>query len=275
MAGMTDIKSPEAMAAEKAAAEAKAKADADAAAEKAAAEAKAKADAASAENGKSVADILGSKSADDDKVTIHRSTLIDIKNENKAVWEELKKVQTMIAEGAKKPDVSDTLKKIGEKYKVDSNFLAEVASAIRAEADADTDRKIGEKVKPPVVEKKEGTVDTQAEADRIDRIFNDHYEKVIAAMPEFKDIVVKDDVKSWTLDPKNANKTFAKIIEEHYGHLVKGKKNIETSKPASGKAPADIDYEKAASDSKYYAEIMADPALKKEYNANLHKRLRL
>jgi DNA-binding transcriptional MerR regulator len=74
---------------------------------------------------------------------------------------------------------------------------------------------------------------------------------------------------------KTFNKTFAKILEESYGHLVTGKKTLEKTQARGGNSDAPIDFERAKKDMGYYKEIMAEPSLKAEYNKGLIDRIRL
>jgi hypothetical protein len=94
-------------------------------------------------------------------------------------------------------------------------------------------------------------------------------------MPEYKNIANKDVIKSLSLDPKNANKTFAKILEDSYGHLITGKKTLEKTTVRGGNSDSPIDFNKAAKDMEYYKEIMANPELKKKYNESLTDRIKL
>lgn len=248
----------------KAAADAKAKADADA---KIVADEAAKAAAA---GGKKVGELFESK----EEKTVPESVFLEQKKELGGMWKEVKKLQDMVADGLSKKEVSETLKKIGEKYKVDPNFLDEVSKAIKAEDAAEIDKKIDAKVKP--LEEKEKSEKATTETERIDKIFKDNFAKTINAMPDFKDLADAEYVKFLTLKPENRDKTFADILEKAYGHLVKGKgKTIETTKPGGGKDATVIDYDKATKDPDYFKQIMGDPAQRKEYNANLHKRLKL
>lgn len=241
------------------------------AAAQAEAEAKKAAEAAAA-SGDKVGDLFKGDKKEEGK-TVPEAAFLELKNENKAVWSEVKKLQDMIAEGLTKKEVSETLKKIGDKYKVDPNFLSEVSEAIKAEADVTADRKIKESVKP--IEKEQATEKASTESERIDRIFKENFAKTLAAMPDFKDVADPDVIKSLTLDPANRDKTFAQIIEKAYGHLVKGKGKTLDESRGGGKEPAGIDYDKASRDTEYFKSIMADPAQRKEYNANIHKRLKL
>jgi hypothetical protein len=214
--------------------------------------------------GEAVGDLF--KADEKESKMVPESQLLSYKNEIKGLRKELNRVQEMVAEGASKSEVSESLKDIAKEFNVDEKFITKLSAAIKAEADADIDEKVSSKLKP-LAEKEN--------AQRIDKIFNDHFERTLEQMPEYRDIVNKEAVKSLTLDPANANKTFAQILESAYGHLVQGKRTIDAAKPRGGKEPAPLDYEKARKDSTYFKEVMADPTLKKEYNSELHRRLRL
>jgi hypothetical protein len=214
-----------------------------------------------------VGELLQGKEAVAEPKMVPESALIEYKKENKVLLKELKKTQDMIAEGATKKEVSASLKAIAEEYKVDEGFLTKLSALIKADAEADVDERVSSKLKP--IQEKEN-------ATRIDKIFSEHYDKTLEAMPEYKDIANRGVIKSLTLDPANANKTFAQILENAYGHLLpKGKRTLDAAKAGGDKEPAAVDFRKAKSDPEYFKEIMADPARRKEYNADLQKRLRL
>lgn len=215
----------------------------------------------------SVGELLQGKSeAPKEQKMVPESALLEYKKENKEIWKELKKTQALVADGATKKEVAGSIEAIAEKHNVSKEFLKELSSVIKAEADAEVDEKVSSKLKP---------IQDKENASRIDKIFGEHYDKTLESMPEYKDIASRDVIKSLTLDPANANKTFAQLLENAYGHLVKGKRTIEAAKSRGGREPAEVDFKRASSDSEYFKEVMADPALRKEYNANLSKRLRL
>lgn len=211
-------------------------------------------------------ELLGEKVQKEEPKTVPESALIELKKENKAILKEVKRMQDLIAEGATKKEVTNSIKAIAEKHSVSEEFLNELAAAIRAEADVDIDERVNSKLKP---------LEAKGNAERIDKIFSENFDKTLDQMPEYKDIANRDVIKTLTLDPANANKTFAQIVENAYGHLVQGKRTIDAAKPRGGKEPAAVDFDKARKDSKYFAEVMADPDLRKEYNSDLAKRLRL
>lgn len=187
--------------------------------------------------------------------------------EKKARKELEKKLKEMEDSGASKAEIADSIKEIADKYDVEPALISEIASAIKKETGAEIDEKISKKMKPIEDKENEATVE---------KIFSENYEKTLAENPEFKNLANRAVIKSLTLDPKNAEKTFLQILQEAYGHLVKSiKKPIEGVRPKDGGSNVQIDFARAAKDKEYYAEIMADPQLKAEYNKDLHKRLKL
>ncbi len=210
---------------------------------------------------KTVGETLQSK-----KNVVPIAKFMEYKNANKAAQKEIQELKSSIEKGASKKETSKDLKAIADEHGVDANFLQEFAEAVKSQAESDFDDKITSTLKP---------FQDKQNQEKINELFNTHYAQALEEMPEYKDVASKDVIKSLSLNPANADKTFAQILEGSYGHLLKGKSTMESSKPRGGKDDSQtIDY-KRVSDPKYFAEIMKDPALKKEYNSNLIERLKL
>ena len=199
-----------------------------------------------------------------EKETVPLATLLAMKSENKEAKAQIKELQQQIEDGASKVEISKGIKEIAKEHNVDETFLSEFASTIKAQAEKGIDDKITEKLKP---------FEEKGRAEKIDTIFNSNYDRVLESMPEYKDIVNKAVIKSLSLDPANKNKTFIKIIEESYGHLVTGKKTIESSSPAGSKEYGEKLDKSKFRDPAYMKKVLADPVLKKEYNEGLVERL--
>jgi hypothetical protein len=191
---------------------------------------------------------------------VPESVLIEYKKEAKTVRKELDALRKSIDEGANRGEVSKSIKDIAEKHNVDADFLREFSEAVKKEAESDIEERVASRMKP---------LEESEIATKKDKIFEEHFDKTLEEMPEFKKIINKDVIKTLAFDPKNANKTFAQIFQESYGHLVTGKKTLDTTKPRGGAKDTSIDFEKASKDSTYFAEVMADPTLKAEYNKRL------
>lgn len=195
--------------------------------------------------------------------TVPESALLKQKSEKKALAKELKELKNSIEDGAKSGEIGKTLEEISEKHDVSKAFLKDLISALTP---ADIDEKIDSRLKP---------LADEARANKIDTLFEKEYKRTLETMPEFKGVVNKVVIKSLTLDPANRKKTFSKIIEDAYGHLLTGKRTLEKTKPRGGNEAAGIDYERAKTDTKYFKEIMANPAQKKKYNDGLATRIDL
>lgn len=198
--------------------------------------------------------------------TIPISAFLDEKKGRKEAERARDDAQTRVSEleqsikaGATKAEVSADIEAIAKEYDVDAGFLSKLASAMQAKAKTAVDEKLR-----PLEEK-----DREA---KINVAFKGAYEGAMERMPEFKAIVNPDVIKALSLDPRNANKTFTQIIEEAYGNAVPGKRSIESTVAGGGKEPAPLDMTRARKDNAYFAEIMANPQLKAEYNAAMLKR---
>lgn len=196
---------------------------------------------------------------------VPEAALLAQKAANKDLKRDMAVLKSSIESGASTREVSTDIKTLADKHGVDAEFLQEFSAAVRKQAEDELEGKLASKLKP--LEEKE-------EATRRDSVFSEHFDKTLESMPEYKGVVNKDVIKTLSLDPKNANKTFAQILESAYGHLITGKRSIDTAKPRGGSAPV-VDIERASKDSEAFAEVMADPASRAEYNKGLENRLKL
>lgn len=205
--------------------------------------------------------------ADDDEQekVVPESAFLKEKSKRKQLEKDLKALQLKVASGdADEDEVADEIDAIAEEFDVDKKFVRKLAGAIKSKSEKELDAKYSSRLKPIEDEKKQ---------DRIDKAFEKGFNKAMENMSDFKDIVNPDVIKTLSLDSKNSDKTFTQLIEETYGRALGGKRTIEPTKPRGGKDPEPIDFKRAQKDTKYFAEIMADPDRKKEYNSSLEKRL--
>lgn len=215
------------------------------------------------------------KGDDDAPKTVGLDKFLEEKKARKAAEKRLAELEAQ-GDDIDAEDVSDAIDEIADEYKVDKGFLKKLKKALtpkstptkspKEKSEDDADDKVSSRLTALEQEKR------QAE---IDKAFDKHYAKALEIVPEYKDIANPEVIKELSLLPKNKDKTFSQIIEETYGKSVPGKKTIERTTPGGGKEPEEIDFDRAVKDTKYYTEIMANPALKKKYNDGIEKRLRL
>lgn len=173
---------------------------------------------------------------------------------------ELKALKRSIDNEASPKQVSSDIKTLADKHNIDSEFLGELVATIREDSKSDFEANLSSRLKP--LEEKERST-------RIDSAFETHFARALEISPEFKGVVNKDVIKTLSLDPKNSQKTFNQLIEESYGHLVQGKRTLDASGGNSRTDTSTVDLARAKTDGEYFKEVMANPALKKQYNDQL------
>lgn len=205
-----------------------------------------------------VGEVLVEKKETPKEDSVPLSAFLEIKNSNKEMAKQLKELQKSIEQGASKTEVSSDIKAIADKHGLDEVFLQDFAQSVKAHAEAEIDAKISSRLKP--LEEKE-------HSERINKAFTEHYQKALERMPEYKDVVNQEVIKALSLMPANANKTFTQLLEESYGHLITGKRTLDTTPAKGGKSDGfTVDIDRAKRDSSYFKEVMSDPNLKKQYN---------
>jgi hypothetical protein len=188
---------------------------------------------------------------------VPESVFLSEKKARKEAEKMLKELKEKLSQDTPKREVSSDIASIAKKYDVDPDFLEEVKGAINLQSKKEIEEELSLKFKPLEEEKRQA---------KIDKAFDEHYQKAMAAMPEFSNVVNANVIKSLSLLPQNANKTFSQLIEETYGNAITGRRTIQTTVAGGGKEPAPLDYHRANRDPAYFKEIMANPKLKEEYN---------
>lgn len=157
--------------------------------------------------------------------------------------------------------VSDLdLRSLASKHEVSEDFLADFAKAIESKA-------IGS------FEERFKGLEAKDKQKEVNKALETHFVNAIEEMPEYKDIVVPDVIKSLALKKENQDKTFSQLIEETYGRAIQGKRTVESTTPRGGQEPDNVDIQRAQTDPAYFKEVMADPELKAQYNKDLENRI--
>ena len=197
---------------------------------------------------------------------VPEAALLEYKKEAKELGKELKEIKKMMEDGASQKEVSGDVKSIADEFGLTESAVEKLIRKVGETTKAEYDKEIEAKLKP---------LQDKERSENVSKTFNEHFDKLMESMPEYKSIASREVIKSLSLDPNNANKTFAKILEESYGHLVSGKKTLEKTQARGGNSDAPIDFNRAKKDMEYYKELMASPETKAEYNKGLMERLRL
>lgn len=209
-----------------------------------------------------VSELLETKKPDVPQDVVPLATHLETKKEVKELRKSIKDLEEKVKQGAPKVEITEDIAALGTEFGVDATFLARLSSALTSKAKTELAAET-EAALQPLRDK-----DKQA---KIDEAFTLHFGKAMETMPEYEKVVNPDIIKTLSLDPRNANKTFAELIEETYGNAVTGKRTIETTTPGGGKDNSPLDYQRAVKDPEYFKEVMNNPTLKKEYNDKMLK----
>ena len=204
-----------------------------------------------------------SKGEDSPRETVGLDKFLDLKKQNKDLKRSYEDLRKSIEEGATKNEVAADIDSIADEYPdVDKGFLTKLANSIKDSVKKDANDEITSRLRP--LEQKE-------KDEKIHKAFTKHFDSAMDEMPEFKNIVNADVIKTLSFEPKNKNKTFKDIIEETYSGALTGKRTIETTVPGGGKDTEPLDFSKARKDSGYFDQVMSNPRLKAEYNEKMLK----
>lgn len=212
-----------------------------------------------------IGDVMGTEAKEESKVeepkTIGLDKFLELKKENKEFKKAIKSLESQIQEGGTKEEISESISDLSEEYPdVDPKFLQKLVKTIKAESERDLDDKVSSKLKP--FEEKE-------KREKLQTIFKEGFTQAMETMPEYNKVVNEDTIFKLSLIPDNQKKTFAQLIEETYGNAIGGKRTMQTTTPGGGKEPEPLDVARAAKDTTYFLEVMANPKLKAEYNRQM------
>jgi len=160
-------------------------------------------------------------------------------------------------------EITGDIDTLTEEYPdLDPVFLKKLTSSLKADLKRDMENDL-----KPLRE--------EAKQERINTAFETHFNKALELAPEYKGIANAEVIKTLSLDPKNAKKTFVQIIEDAYGSAVVGRRPMDSTTPRGGHEPETVDLDRASRDEKYLDQVLSNPKSKKEYNDAMQSHYRL
>lgn len=163
-----------------------------------------------------------------------------------------------------------TISDLAEKYDVSEEFIQDmlnVSYAVNREA---IRKEIDEEYSPRLAEIDK--IKSKEQQQQFDKQFNDLLNESLSDMPEFKDIIDKDDLKTWIKSGKYSKLTLPQLIEEKYGKFVApGKKSLDSGYVQSREQNVPEPSNMTDQD---WVNIENNPELKKKWQGSLEDRLR-
>ena len=167
-----------------------------------------------------------------------------------------------------KVDTPASIKAISEQYDINEDILNAILNAsytmtkdkVREELEAELNPKLAE-----FESIKKEKIQNEFE-NKFTGLLND----TLKEMPEYKDLVDAEDIKTWVKSGQYSNLSMAQLIEQKYGKFVQGKKTVESGRSAREVEVADVSNMTDAD----YLKLDSDPALKEKWAKSLPDRLR-
>ena len=210
-----------------------------------------------------ISDVLGLEDTTEQSTKHETVSLKKYMDEKKDFKKTIADLRKQIEQNGNSEDISESIDELAEEYpEIDPSFIKKLSKTLKSELKKETEAEL-----KPIKEKER--------KEHIDQAFKREFDKVLDQSPEYKDIANPDVIKALSLDPRNAKKTFSQIVEEAYGKAIVGRRTMETTTPRGGNEPETIDYDRANTDEKYLAEILANPDTKDQFNKRNQQYLRL
>lgn len=195
---------------------------------------------------------------------VPEAVFLQEKRDRKEAQKLVEDLRKQIAEGATKSEIHADIDEAATALGVDPVALKKYTDGIMKSVKEATAQEMQETL---------GPIKAKDRETKVNEIFTKHFNLAMEGMPEFKDIVDPEVIKTLSLDPKNAKKTFSEIIESTYGKAISGKRTIENKQPGHGRDSGEVDFDRAKKDGEYFKDVMKDPILKKKYNEGLTGRI--
>lgn len=164
-------------------------------------------------------------------------------------------------------DIKVDVKSLSEKHGIDEEVLSDILNASYNITKEKVKAELQQELNPKLAELE--TIKKEKEKQDFENKFNNLVNQSLQEMPEYVDLVDKDDLKQWIKSGQYSKLTLPELIEQKYGKFVVGKKTLESSH--ASKQVEKPDTSKPLSDDQYI-KLDTDPQLRKEWSESLIER---
>lgn len=190
----------------------------------------------------------------------------ELEEQASALAEELQRLRNS---GGTEREINYDLSRLSEKHDVSEDVLRDIVEASylinkdRLKAELEND------INPKLAEFEEMKRDKQKQS--FEAKFNVLLKESLEEMPEYTDIIDKDDLKTWITSGQYSKLTLPQLIEQKYGKFVGTKKSIDGGY-TPGREPQVPSVENMTD--KDWENIDNNPDLKNKWQGSLEDRLR-
>lgn len=194
------------------------------------------------------------------------------KNAKREADAKIKELQSELARMRQAPSETDNkvdLKSLSEKHNIDEEVLRDILNASYTMSKEKIKQELESEINPKLAEFE--TIKKEKQRQDFESKFDNHLSMVLKEMPEFTNLVDKEDLKAWIKSGQYSKLTLPQLIESKYGKFISGKKTIEPGYTPSRES--DIPDVKNMSDEDY-KRLETDPDFKKKWAEGLEERIR-
>lgn len=190
----------------------------------------------------------------------------ELEEQAQTLAQELERVRNSGIQGY---DTNFDVDYLSQKHNIDADVLRDIINATSAITSEAVRAKVNEEIAPALSELT--GIKREKEQKKFDDQFNKILSESIEDMPEYKDLIDKDDLKEWIRSGKYSKLTMPQLIEQKYGKFVGAKKTIDggytPGRESSIPDPTNMTDED-------WVNIDKNPDLKKKWQGSLEDRLR-
>lgn len=196
------------------------------------------------------------------------------KNAKKDAEHKAKELEAEIAQLRNNPyksnqDIKIDVQSLSEKHGIDAEVLSDILNASYNMTKDKVKAELEQEFTPKLAEFEQ--IKRDKEKQDFETKFNGLVNQSLVEMPEYADLVDKDDLKTWVKSGQYSKLTLPQLIEQKYGKFVVGKKTIESSH--ASKQVEMPDTSKPLSDEQLL-KLDTDPELRKKWAEGLTDRMR-
>lgn len=164
-------------------------------------------------------------------------------------------------------DIKVDVNSLSEKHGIDPEVLNDILNASYSMTKEKVKAELEQEFVPKLAEFEQ--IKREKEKHDFEEKFNSLLNQSLKEMPEFSNLVDKDDLKQWVKSGQYSKLTLPQLIEQKYGKFVTGKKTLESSH--ASKSIEKPDTSKPLSDEQYL-QLDSNPELRKEWAGSLIER---
>lgn len=165
-------------------------------------------------------------------------------------------------------DIKVDVKTLSEKHNIDEEVLSDILNASYNMTKEKVKEELERELSPKLAEFEQ--IKKEKVKNEFETKFNSLLESSIKEMPEYADLIDKDDLKTWVKSGQYSKLSLPQLIEQKYGKFVGAKKTIETSHAAKQVDLPDV----TQMTDQDYINLDKDPELKAKWKSSLEDRLR-